>query len=510
MRRIALLPLDDRPCNRIFPRRLADIAGIRLSMPPVRLLGRFTRPGDCDALAGWLLRASRDADGLIVSLDMLAYGGLIASRAPAIHLRQGLARLSLMKKIRREHPGLPIFAFSIIMRLGITVDSEEAAHLHAGIKRWAELVDAVGRLRKSAYRAELRTIEERLPARVRDEYLRLRRRNHAVNMAAVDLVSERVLDYLVVAQEDAAPTGLHIPEQQRLRKAVARYKAARRVSIHPGADEVAMVLLARHLCAGLTRKPAILPVHGSLRAEEAVAGYEDRPIGATVKSQIQAAGARVARDRRGLVLRSELLRGVAADMFLLVHAPVGEPAEAAQAKEHPYPAKALARFVRQVERHLHVGPVALADCAYSNGADPALIQALEESTLLPRLHAYAAWNTAGNTIGTAVAHGLARLLAPDTPRAHRAHKRFLFERLLDDYAYQAVIRQEAVARAQRLGLSPLSLGAKRPELQRFVAKHLGTMARSIWRGNFTGTPPAVRARLPWPRLFEIEATAGKP
>lgn len=496
MRRLALLPLDDRPCNRIFPRRLADIAGVQLSAPPLRLLGGFTCPGDSDALAAWLLQASRSADGLIVSLDMLAYGGLIASRTPAVPLWQALARLAALREIRRQHPGLPIFAFSIIMRLGITVDSEDAAHLHAQIKRWAELTDAVRRLRNSRHRAELQALEQNLPPRVRECYLQLRKRNHSVNLAAIDLAAQGVLDYLILAQEDAAPAGLHIPEQRRLRQAARASGAAARVSVHPGADEAGMVLLARHLCAGLGRGPRILPVYVTRSAANLVAGYEDRPIGATVKAQIEAAGARVATDRRN------------PDMFLLVHTPAGQPREAWQAERYPYPEKRLRRFLRQVESHLELGPVALADCAYSNGADPALAQALQQRSILARLHAYAAWNTAGNAIGTCVAHGLARLISPRTARTERTHRRFLFERLLDDYAYQTIIRQQAMARARRLALSPLNLGTKRLQLQRFVSRRLQALSRTIWRANFPGPCPTVRARLPWPRLFEVEIAAG--
>src|ERR1039457_190873 len=79
--RIAFIPMDDRPATAQFPQATAAICGVHLEMPPPQLLGHFTKPGDADAIGQWLL--SLDTQGLsavVVSSDMLAYGGLVASR----------------------------------------------------------------------------------------------------------------------------------------------------------------------------------------------------------------------------------------------------------------------------------------------------------------------------------------------------------------------------------------------------------------------------------------------
>jgi len=87
-------------------------------------------------------------------------------------------------------------------------------------------------------------------------------------------------------------------------------------------------------------------------------------------------------------------------------------------------AEATARLVADL---LEAGRrVAVADCAHPNGADPALVRALQVVVggEWERLSGYAGWNTAGNTIGTAVAHGLAVVAANVTaswtaPRTRR-------------------------------------------------------------------------------------------
>ncbi len=55
-------------------------------------------------------------------------------------------------------------------------------------------------------------------------------------------------------------------------------------------------------------------------------------------------------------------------------------------------------------------PIALADVAFVNGADLFLGRQLIQTGLAPRLLAYAGWNTAGNTLGTVLAHAVLHLL----------------------------------------------------------------------------------------------------
>ena len=47
---IALLPLDNRPCNLQFPAQIAAIGDAQLVAPPPLLLGQFNARGNCDAL----------------------------------------------------------------------------------------------------------------------------------------------------------------------------------------------------------------------------------------------------------------------------------------------------------------------------------------------------------------------------------------------------------------------------------------------------------------------------
>ena len=77
--RILLIPLDDRPPCLQFPVRMGAIGDAEIVTPPRELLGRFTEFGQSEAIIEWLKKQNLNSfDAAIVSVDMLAYGGLVA------------------------------------------------------------------------------------------------------------------------------------------------------------------------------------------------------------------------------------------------------------------------------------------------------------------------------------------------------------------------------------------------------------------------------------------------
>jgi hypothetical protein len=279
--------------------------------------------------------------------------------------------------------------------------------------------------------------------------------------------------------------------------------------------------------------------------------YEDWPIEENVKAHVAACGGKITQDRG----RAELV--------LLVHTPSGPQREISQRRERDEGedansakeiAGSAAKLIKQGKR------VAIADVAYCNGADPALIKAMREAEILPRLAGYAGWNTAGNTLGTALAQGVlwglserssefglfnqslsggARRPRPtgklqncefSSMRRLSDQISFLFSRLVDDYLYQSIVRQEAAKFAEGLGASPFALGEAKETVEAFVVRRLRKLAKELFIKCFLGYSITneyyisnfrfEKIRLPWPRLFEIEtivkakvkrqpATAGK-
>ncbi len=494
---IALLPLDDRPCNWLFPQQLAPIAGCELAVPPRELLGSFDAPGDCDAAAGWL--ESRDASRLIVSLDMLCYGGLVASRTRATDVDEARARLGRLRGLKERGRDLTIFAFATITRLGRTVDSPESLRIHSDLVAYSVLADRVERLGEEAARGEMEEAAARLGEEVVEEYLEVRRRNHAVTREAVRLAAEGVVDYLLICQEDAAPAGLHVGEQAVLREDIARLGLEDRVALHPGADEAGLVLLARHLSELAGRRPRLAVDYASEAGAAAVPRYEHQPLRQTVESQLRAAGA-------------ELTTPGRADAILFVHTPIGPQGEAAEAPpegECPSHALQAESVVGRVEAARGGGYlVGVADAAYANGADPELIAALRRANAVRHVQAFAGWNTAANTVGTAAAQLCLQALSsgaaePDS----EASARFLACRLLDDWAYQSRVRRRAMELAEAEGANPYRLGRDAGRFESYVQGELEPFAHEIHSFGVQagdGSRFSFSTRLPWGRLFEAE------
>ena len=79
MKKILLIPIDDRPiCNQL-PKQIAELEkGILLHLPDKKFLGDLTKNADIEEILTWI--NNNTADVIILSLDTIAYGGLIPSR----------------------------------------------------------------------------------------------------------------------------------------------------------------------------------------------------------------------------------------------------------------------------------------------------------------------------------------------------------------------------------------------------------------------------------------------
>ena len=515
MKRLALLPLDERPCNYRYPQLLGPVAGVEVLLPPAQLMGYKKRPADADALANWLLEATEQADGLVVAAETLAFGGLIPSRVVDVTEEQAIARLSVLQEIRRRHPTLPLFVQSVILRTpAYNSDDEEPTYwatfgehlylysvvldaLELGETAWDRvrrsslafssglLAEALGKLRFDELKARRAELEAEIPPDVREDWRWRRGRNHRINREVVRHAAEGIVDFLSLTQDDSPPLGLHAQEQRALTALIAERRTFRRVLMYPGADEAGLVLMARQVVQAAGLRPRVALRFSSTAGPQVVARYEDRPLLEGIKSHLTALGGLYEPDFG------------ACDIALFVNSPDG-PQEEAPRQHLPGSVgsgRSLPEFLEALAAALASRPqrpVALADVAYANGADRALVEMLPAYVWPFDLAAYAGWNTAGNTIGSALAHaalrwiGLSRLGREEAARAERAHMGYLSLRFAEDWAYQAVVRQElAQGPVAVLGISPYALGAHR---QALAADALAKLQSTFQRWQATWQP----------------------
>jgi hypothetical protein len=546
MTRLALLPLDDRPVNYDHPWWLGRAAGIDVVRPPRDWLGSPLRSAARERLADWLRDEAASVDGLVVAIDTLGYGGLIPSRQSTAAVEDVVTALEPLRAIRAARPSTPILAFSILMRVNRSNSAEEekayCATYGADLFRLSYLDDKMGRGdADDGETAERDQLAAWVPSEIVADYRAGRARNHRINQLMLEWAGEGVVDYALIGQDDTAPYGWNIAEARELRRLIERDGLAARASVYPGADEVGSLLIAAFACRQAHFAPRVWSRYSGVDGAFAITAYEDRPFGELIKAHLGPLGGSLAGSPDD------------ADLVLAVNAPGVAQAEAwlqlavrdptrpvVRERGGAIDAAAVSRVMREmttirrdadelarsVAADIAAGRmVAVVDVAFVNGADLAFAEDLIARVPLARLAAYAAWNTAGNSLGSALAQGVVRAI---TCRKEQpvgvlgAHLTLLLIHFLDDYVYQGVVRTELLLD----DLPSLGLGISFERLpdgvlsevearlgrrfapyveslgERFAADSIAN-GPTTWRVTTSTIEPPT---LPWQRAFEVAIT----
>lgn len=500
MMRLILLPLDERPVNTRYPRQLAAIAGATLLLPPSHLLPRLREQADTYGLSLWLAEQAAEVDAVLVSVDLLGYGGLIPSRISHDTSGEILARLDVLHQLRYSHPTLPIYAFNVITRISNADDNiEEPLYWDTygtRLYRYSQLMHRARQFPHDAVvQAELLAVRDAIPTEIITDFTRRRLRNHLVNLHLLELLADEVLTLLVLSSDDTSEYGFGSQEKSWLQAWAERLELPEtRLLMYPGADEIGGVMLLRALTAD--QPPPRFYVDYAIEADRSViAPYEDSPIYITVERQISALGGVQTEDER------------AADFIVAVNTPSRirreyDPTAPDFASEHARRTPALTAFVERVAAWLKAGRrVIMGDVAYPNGADPDLIDLLLSQIQVAQLAAYGGWNTAGNTLGTALAQGLAAAQAK-TAAQQTAQQQFLLHRFIEDWGYQHLVRQQVRTWLENTsGTADITPPTEAAALS-LMARELEALLPRL--GSLSAGWRLTNLRLPWNRTFEID------
>lgn len=500
--KILLIPLDDRPPCLQFTKRIGRIGYAEVISPPRNMLGRFTRPGKPDEIRQWLKELDlKSFDAAIISMDMIAFGGLVASRTYQINTSKAMERLNIINELRKRSPGMTILVQSVIMRIAPTADGKNEAY-RAELAEWGVVSVATD----EASKARTKELERKIPSGILTEYKKTRERDLSINLKSLDLLKNHVIDYLLLSQDDARPQGVHVADRKKIDLKIRESGLEDKVSVQAGTDEVSMLLLARALNKKYHYTPAIRVIYSSEKMSNKVMPYEDQPLRKTVREQIKSTGAR------------EVLDASSADLYFYVFTSRFEEG-------------AAERFTNEIRKRIaDGGQVMIADIdpkGNVQGGDSAFAMDLENRDLLPQINSYASWNTAGNTIGTALAQGIVFSLAHarlmKTPQFSdsilTAQHWFTFHRVLDDFYYHNLVR-EYIKRLRNRG----ELGTKKKKQQNM--KKITALCRGLMKKNFDelrnnyfgkknigylkgiscNGPENMHFSFPWGRIFEARIT----
>jgi hypothetical protein len=342
----------------------------------------------------------------------------------------------------------------------------------------------------------------------------------------------------LLPQDDTADYGWNIAEARRLQAILRRRGLTDRAITYPGADEIGSLLLASAVCKQAEFKPRVYPRYSSIHSASVITSYEDRPIHELVKAHLTPLGGTIAcsAEQADLILFLNApahAQGEASLQWLIwkgmdtlrVDLPTSlfsylvdieaDPIYQITRRDMETPERNPEELVRALLVELgNKRPVALADVAFVNGSDLTLGNLLMQHPESTHLVAYGGWNTAGNTLGTVLAHAVLRLLAQRNgvdPEQTRAHYEFLFLRYLDDYYYQA--RERSLCLLEDLPALNLQPSMERlpshivEQVEERVRERLllatSELERLFINAGVAQSVKVENIRLPWQRLFEV-------
>lgn len=488
---ILYIPMDNRPVCLDYTVQTMEAAGWDVQTPPLELLANNERCGDPERLFDWLEQHAHSSVAVVASSDALLYGGLVASRTHEIPLPVLQQRAERLVQLKSSHGGQLVYVFTTIMR---SPKASAAPVEPAYYEQWGPKLFRLGQLEdklelKLIKRREVRELADlraTIPAAVLED-LHDRRAN---NIRATELLLHGVesgdFDYMLIGRDDTAPFS-QAHREARSMDILVNELPKERIRFFAGADQLGMLLLSRASTRLQYELPLVNVTYAPGKGGGTIPSYEDDTVAKSARQHIFAAGAFPARLRKN------------ADLVLAINTPKdGKTLEAAnEANSYTVPVE-TERFANKVKRLLQHGhEVAVADVKYGNGADNALVKTLFERGLAYRLAAYSGWNTAGNSVGFALAQGLLQdMYAPGM-------KQELLEvRYLDDWAYQANVRPRAFRELVWPNYWPNSgLNAEQQKAaEQFITREIGALTEP-YLGR---TAEQFEFTLPWSRMFEVK------
>lgn len=508
MKKIVYIPLDDRPCTYAFPVKLAEILGFKVMAPPASFLGSFTDPGDFKKIFSWLAENIKKADVLIIYLEALIFGNLLASRNKKITFKEALRRAEKLKHLLMENPKTNVFGYTVILRnapSGLSFrgvkGAQKIVNFSAGISSFVKQREILKENWWNGLKLNCFAEKYKLKKTEIINYLKTRQRNFKLNRLFLRWLSEDVLDYLWIGSDDTAGASISRLEGQILNKEIRDLKLKNKVFQYNGTDEGSQLMFSFYAGKVFKYKPKIFPVYFPKTGRSIVTAYENKSIEKNLISQVRAGGGDKASSRSK------------SDIVLYINCPLDFQKEAVSQDENKV---VIRNYYKNMAFRINKDiaakrVVSLADVAYANGADIGLVKYLEKNTDISKFASFSAWNTAGNSIGTAVSGSIIFYLSKKPPLIYSSsaggkeeNLKLLIERFLDDYIYQSLVKKKINEKIKFLGLSPYNLGKNKTRIERFLKKEMKRESSKFLKNNFKREKLKFKFSFPWPRTFEVK------
>ncbi len=486
---ILYVPQDDRPVDYEYTVSTAEAAGYQVLTPPAQYLSGMNFHGSPDKLMAWVNANAGKADAMVLSIDSLVYGGLVDSRKHNLPMETLTARLEKVEALHKSHKNVPIYVFSTVMRSpwagGKGVEPDYYLTMGSDIYQLASLqakMDEEGL--NPQERNDWFAIMRRVPMEYLQDWYNRRRKNMSINYRLIDDARKGVFTYYSLGHDDNSVSTQSSLESKYLKMAGTSIPKTVFGSF-PGADQLGLLLITRASNDFNNYHPKITVIYPLGGGEKTVPRYDGQAIGKTIASHVEAIGGTMVDNERP-------------DLLLAVNTPLTtSTTESANFENFPIMLQSTRDFLTQIEKAVNLDiPVSIVDMAFSNGSDNTLVYGLYQDKMMYRLAAYNGWNTASNSVGYGIAQGvLSKYMTAD------AHRDMLTTQYLDNWAYQANVRDYIYRMQQKLEAGVVTQyyptlneelqSRTKEQLQRYASTYLGI------------DPKTVDVTLPWQRLFEV-------
>lgn len=511
---IAVLPLDSRPCCTDFILKIGRIGGYCVQCPPGEWYPDFIKGCDTVRMAQWLRQAAGQAEYLIVSVDMLLFGGLAPAMRYRVPQEDALERLNVFREIRKAHPGLKIYAAFSVPGSSNSAHTPQEMVNRAQCMTYSQLSHKVMLYDREEDKQALASLMEQIEPDALEDYLNVRERAWQVSLRLLELAKEDVIDFISFGSNDSSLYGLHRVRLQKLVEQVYEQDVQDKAVVYSGTDEQCQALLVRAMQEHRRKQTRFFLRYSCSGADTLVPPFEYNPVGDNLRLLLFSAGCVVVDTPQE------------ADVVLMVNTACQswDDYRAMEKAGHAYflpeSNHNLWDFITGI--HYYMGTkrrVAVADVAFANGCDTGLVRYLEKSVDLTKLTAFGGWNTASNTLGTVIAQAAARTLYEQSGTQELACEctqvEFLMERFADDYCYQVLARPSVNSLVEEKGGSVLNMEELYEEANACAVEKMLPLVQTFFQKHFqgrtlTGDFSAKRIlsmepqiRLPWARTFEI-------
>ena len=247
------------------------------------------------------------------------------------------------------------------------------------------------------------------------------RRNTSLNKELINLTKEGIITKLVIGQDDGEDFG--IPNMEK--KSLVNYVHSLGISddvvmITKGADEVALSLLANFVQTKTNYRPKVYVEYNDEKAMRTVMPFMAGSVGSTVEEKLVMANAKKVNSPQ--------------EAGLILYVFIGNDENMSTQRQS---ALKIKNYLEQGKK------VALVDLSKHFSANEVLFPTLlKEDVPINELTSYAGWNTASNSIGTALANAVIyKAIRPtfnttnDMLAVEYNRLNINYERFLEDYYY---------------------------------------------------------------------------